>query len=259
MSFKRLLVLSDLHCGHKAGLAPPEWHRSKSAFYKQQAEMWSFFQERTEKHKPYDICVINGDALDGKGKKSGGSELLTADRDEQALMAYECIKISEAKEYHMTTGTAYHTGAFEDFEKITARKLKATIQGQLFLDVNGTIIDFRHQVGASSIPHGANTPLSKAKLWNMVWNNYGGQPNADITIRSHTHRFVYNGDNKYLNIITPALQGFGSKFGERICSGIIHIGFIYIDIYKDHYDWGFEIMNYKTSQKNNIIISGLKK
>ena len=29
---------------------------------------------------------------------------------------------------------------------------------------------------------------------------------------------------------TPALQGYGSKYGKRICSGTVDFGFIHMDI-----------------------------
>ena len=40
---------------------------------------------------PVDILVVNGDAIDGHGKKSNGSELLTTDLLQQVDIAVECL------------------------------------------------------------------------------------------------------------------------------------------------------------------------
>jgi hypothetical protein len=175
-------------------------------------------------------------------------------------MAVECLKITNAKEYYLTYGTPYHTGAIEDFEDNIAEKINGKIDGHLFLKINGLILDVKHKVGSSSIPHGRHTSVAKEKLWNYVWADLDGQPNSDIIIRSHVHYFSYCGDGKYLNIVTPSLQGFGSKYGVRQCSGVINIGFIYIDVYEDgSYDWGYKLINYKLSEQNKVILAGIDK
>jgi len=46
--FKRVVVLADLHCGHRAGLTPPEWHwhtenSFQSKWAAQQIETWNYY------------------------------------------------------------------------------------------------------------------------------------------------------------------------------------------------------------------------
>ena len=121
---KRLVVISDLHCGHAVGLTPPAWqwavdgdtteHRAK--FGRVQREVWDWYSQTIGSLRPIDILAVNGDAIDGTGVRSGGTELLTTDRQVQTDMAVKSIQEASAKTIVMTYGTAYHTGDAEDWE-----------------------------------------------------------------------------------------------------------------------------------------------
>lgn len=222
--FKRVLVVSDFHCGHRNGLMI------------EGGKHWDFFAETVDKLRPIDICIANGDLIEGKGGRTGATELITADRNEQVKMAIEILKFIEAKKYIFTYGTAYHTGKNEDWEDQIADEFKAPIGGQQFLNVNGIIFHVKHKISGSTIPHGRFTALARQKLWNLFWAENGEVPKADIFIRSHVHYFDYCGGRNWFAVITPALQGWGSKFGERLCEGTIDFGFIHFDI-KNRKEW----------------------
>ena len=116
--FKRVFVGSDSHCGHRAGLTPPKF-QARGGFGKWealQAELWDFYMEKLYKWKPFDIAILNGDLTDGKGQRTGGSELITADRFKQAEIAYQAFREIGAKKYRLVAGTPYHSGMEEDFE-----------------------------------------------------------------------------------------------------------------------------------------------
>lgn len=228
MKHKRLVVISDLHCGHLVGLTPKKYHTTNK-----QALIWNFYEEAIKKLQPIDIIVCNGDAIDGIGKKTGGTELITTDRNKQVDLALECIDLANAKKKFIIAGTGYHVGSGEDFEEILADKLNAKFSGHEWLEINGKIFDFKHKVGSSTIPHGRHTAIAKEAMWNKLWHLDDGAPLSDVLIRSHVHFFKYAGDKKNLYITTPALQVFGSKYGVRQCSGIVDIGFISFDIYED--------------------------
>lgn len=242
---KRVLVLSDLHCGHVIGLTPPSWHDSppKSAskerklLSKTRQKLWAAYQRAIEALGDIDIVVCNGDAIDGRGEASGGSELLTIDRDEQADMAAECIKLCKAPKVYFTAGTPYHSGKLEDFERQTMKVVsdskytkEVDFKGRLYLSVNGVQFDFRHKVGASGIPHGRHSAVAREALWGRLWADDGITPNVDIVVRSHVHYAAYSGTPGRLQLTTPALQGLGSKYGTRQCSGIVDWGFTVFDI-----------------------------
>lgn len=222
---KRIVVIGDSHCGHESGLTPPKWQNADH-----QAEIWDWFVTTTKALKP-DVLFVLGDMIDGKGKRSGGTELITTDRLVQVEMATEVISVVGCPEITMVFGTPYHTGDEEDYETLIAKAVGAYIVGHAFPICNGIQFDLKHKIGGSTIPHGRSTPLQKALLWNKMWHDHNKeQPNADIIIRGHVHYHEYTGNSQGLAMTCPALQGWGSKFGVRQCEGIVDTGLLWFDI-----------------------------
>ena len=249
----RVMVISDLHCGHLVGLTPEDWdakpgegYGSKAhSFYRMRRDGYRWYQKKCEELKP-DWVIVNGDCVDGKGKKSGGTELLTADRNEQCDMAVAVIKETGAKNVVMSFGTSYHTGVDEDWERQVAKGVDGHIESEGNLKVHGIVFNYRHFAGASSIPYGRGTPLAKEAVWNMLWAMRDEYPRADIILRSHVHYFTYIGDADYLAISTPGLQGYGSKFGTRIKSNTVDFGVIWFDVEEDgSWGWDWEVKRFR--------------
>ena len=237
---KKVVIISDLHCGHRAGLTPPDWQYSaekdseKRKWGKLQSELWNQYLEIIQEIKSIDVLIVNGDMVDGKNLRAGGSELITSDRIEQANMAVECINAWKCKTIVMTYGTPYHGGVDEDWEKIVAKEVDADIQDHGFYDIAGFIFDVKHHISKSAMPYGQITPLLREGEWNIKWSVVkNNQPRADVLIRSHVHykELAYH-DNCW-HIITPALMGLGSKFGARICSNIVDWGVTLVEVEKD--------------------------
>jgi len=237
---KRVGVFSDSHCGHKAGLTPLAFqsHPSDEATdrAKREAEtrrqLWYLFKEKVDDLKPFDVVIWNGDCIDGKGSKSGGNEQITTNRLEQAEMAGLCVQECESPLNVITMGTPYHTGDSEDFERTMDKHIKGQtiFKDHAFVDVNGCVLDCKHKIGGSTIPHGRLTAALKEKVWADLWRDAGVNPNSNIIIRSHVHYFGHAKTSTCDAIVTPALQGLGSLYGKRQCSGIVDWGFCWIDI-----------------------------
>ena len=238
--FKRIVVLADLHCGHRAGLTPPDWqwhieNSFQSKWAAQQIETWNYYVARVATLQPVDYLIINGDAIDGKGPRSGGTELITADRDQQVKMASECIKHVHAPRILMTYGTPYHTGLNEDWENQVATEVRhhslVDIHDHAAVQVEGINFDVKHFSGSSSVPYGRFTSKAKSVTWNKIWAaSHGQQPVMNIFIRSHTHFANNCGERDWHAFNTPALQGWGSKFGQRKCEGLVDWGLMWFDI-----------------------------
>jgi len=240
---KKILVISDLHCGHYSGLTPPDWWSRKQDIQK---ECWEFYVNTTEKIGYIDALVLNGDGIEGKGSRSGGSELLTADLFEQSKMAEHCIKQVKFGKLFMTYGTPYHTSdGGTDFELGIANRFNGIIKDHLWLDVNGCIFDFKHKIAGSSVLQSRVGALIKEYIWNLEWHNIDGAPKSDVFIRSHVHYHMSVKDpNTFLGMTTPALQAPDTKFGGRQCSGTVHFGMILFEIpenYKDVDDVKFTV------------------
>ena len=260
--FKRVVVISDLHCGHVVGLTHPDFNPSYprgSERFKlavRRRELYKLYKDTLDELKPIDALIVNGDAIDGKGDRSGGTEVLTTDRDEQVDMAVVAIKEAEADRIFMSYGTGYHTGKEEDWEDLVAKEVKAEKVGSHdWIDVNGLVIDYRHHVGRSSIPHGRHTAPARERLWNLLQAEWGEFPKSDVIIRSHVHYFTYCGGFRWLALTTPALQGMGSKYGERQMSNTVDFGLVYFDIKsKEEYSWDQRIVKFRRSRQHIITV-----
>lgn len=232
----RVLVLADLHSGSRSGLTPPAYQFSAHArdpsrrkYAKIQQLMWDWYCSTLDMLRPFDALIVNGDAIDGKGEKSGATELITADRDEQCDIARECIEVTKAKKVHMIFGTGYHVGTDEDWESVLAQRIGADIGSHDWLTKYGVTIDCKHAVGSSSIPHGRHTAIAREHLWSLLWAEREAAPKSDIIIRSHVHYHVGAFGPGWVAMTTPCLQAW-TKYGSRRCSGMVDIGFVTIDI-----------------------------
>lgn len=241
---KRILFIADMHCGHRAGLTPPEyWYNPADEdpevqkFLEVQKILWDFYERHIVALQPIHTVVVVGDSVDGKGQGSGGTELLTTDRLKQAEIAARCIKLADASHVLMVHGTGYHVGTDEDFESVVAEKVGARIKDKLWLDVSGLTFEIRHQVGRSTIPHGRYTAVAREALWEDLWAIEEERRPADIVVRAHQHYYVKIEDVRREAVILPCLCGY-SKFGVRRSTGLVNIGFLSIDVEtRERYTW----------------------
>lgn len=251
---KRVVIVSDLHCGHLSGLTPPtaQMRHSRTGNTWQdkvadlEKEAWDWYEAELAKLQPVDIAIVNADCIDGRGERSGSTELLTSDRNRQCDMAVECLSHIRAKDYVMTYGTPYHvSGDGEDFEDNIAKMLRkekgvrsVKIGSHEWVSVNGLVFDIKHKIGGSSIPHGRFTALARDQVWNQLWTLHDEQPKGQVFVRSHVHFHTYCGNRDWLAVTTPALQTMGTKYGGRQCSGMVDFGFLHFDVESDgSYSW----------------------
>lgn len=245
----RCVVIADLHAGHRSGLTHPTWQYHEDGdpiinkFGEFQKVLWEWYTGKIASLQPIDTFIVNGDAIDGKGDRSGGTELLSSDRRVQCQIAAEAIRVARAKRIYIIKGTPYHTGYEEDWEEVLGDMVGAAHVGNHeWFDAEGVIIDCRHQVSASVIPHGRYTALARHALWNELWAERDMQPKADIIIRSHRHFYSYCGDSRWLAISTPSLQLY-TKFGSNIVEGTNDIGIISIDADRGRYTWTAHLLD----------------
>jgi hypothetical protein len=250
----------DNHSGSQVGLTPPPWHQKDNP---EHSEMWERFKKMVLPHKPFDVAIWNADLIDGKSKRTGSTDVITADRREQAKMATYTIKYVGAPVNLITYGTGYHVGQGEDWEDVIADYvnavdgMEAIIKSHHFVEIGGVTFSIKHKVGSSTIPHGVFTPLAKEKLWDRIWAEEKKQhPNSQVLIRSHVHDHKYcgkKGPDWWLAMTLPALQGLGSKYGARQCSKTVDWGFCWFEIGNGKIqEWDAEIFELET-QKDEII------
>lgn len=243
-NFERYLITSDFHTGHQLGLTPPGYKRNfpKGPGQKiaRQNKLYSeWFYINMEKYKPYDVAIVNGDAIDGSGILSGGVEQITTDRTVQVEMAVKIINSFEADQVYMTFGTPYHGGKEEDWEKLIATEVGAEIEDEMDIDANGLIINIKHHSGRSNIPWGRPGRIAKDWYDNLLASIAGRNERANIVIRSHVHYFTEVGaayPTRWKAYTTPALMGYGPKYARKL-SGGVDFGFLIIDVQKGGDEW----------------------
>lgn len=247
------LFCGDFHCGHLIGLTPQKFQvksydassTKRNKWRKIQEELWLNFEDILKRMPPLDFAVINGDMIEGKNERAGGTEVITTSMEEQSDMAvYVIWKIQEhlkpKGKIIATYGTPYHTAVGgDDWENIIANKSGISkIGSHEWINVNGLCFDIKHHVGSSGVPHGRHTAIAREMVWNALWNEETLQPKADIVVRSHVHYYTHCGNSSRLAMTLPALQGMGSKFGSRICSGLVDWGMVLFEIEnKNGYNW----------------------
>jgi hypothetical protein len=250
---KRVAIISDLHCGHRVGLTPPDFQVSLGISPEEdkwaliRSSIWGWYDSLVSRLNPIDILIVNGDAIEGAGSKSGGTELIIRDRNMQCDMAYKAIKKIGAKEVRMLRGSNNHTGSEEDWEDQIAKRIGCPIGDHEWFNINGLVFDCKHYVPSSGMPQTKNSGVLADALWNLVWSAHdGAQPKSNIFIRSHLHFYtdaVGIVPNQRV-FITPALQGAGSKFGARYCRRVVQVGLLVFEIENEReWIWKAHLMN----------------
>lgn len=209
----KILFLSDLHCGSLLGLTPPFYMTEKTKEVSQ--PLWDGFISIIREVGPVDILVINGDAVNGEGKKETIGHI-TTDTKEQAEIAAECISCVKAKDIFMTYGTPFHTVGSYSYEEIVAEKVAAEIKDTLLLDVHGVKMNIRHVSGRSDIPYGQGTPLLKEMIRDLVRSMQEEREPADWTIRGHIHYWIKVEMVGRLAAQLPCLQIPQSVFSRKL-------------------------------------------
>jgi hypothetical protein len=267
---RRGIAESDYHTGHWAGLTPPtEWanpngdedyHKPR---HDAQAALWNWRAKTLKEIGPVDFHFMNADLIDGRGERSGSTELQIVDRTRQvnaALLAARMVKLRDGGSRVMTRGTPYHTGQIEDFEDSIAESLDCHIGDHVYPEVNGVVFDLKHKVGSSSVPHGRMTALARQRLWNALLSGEGqhanGQPRANVLIRSHVHYHAFCGGADWLAMTLPCLQYPNSKYGMRQCDGEVTMGLTYWEITPaGNFSWKALTCQLPTGQAHTLKLS----
>ena len=225
------IVVSDLHCGHLTGLTPPRYMSDDTRIT--QEPLWCWYEDTIKKIGLVDFVVVNGDAVDGEGKKDTLGHL-TTNTLKQAEIAFECLRIIQTKSFYMTYGTPYHVSGSYQYEDVVAEKLKAKkITDVLRLQCGMTKFNFRHVVGRSDTAYGQGTPILKEIIRDMVSSLVNEHETADYFVRSHVHYVCEAGIGRKKCRTTGALQVPESVYGHKLRPMFYEIGFLELQILPD--------------------------
>lgn len=239
-------LLTDTHTGATTGLTPSPNNPIQEALLSRYYEKVEWFLKT---HGEPDVVLHLADAMDGTDRKSG--DIDDPKMTNQAEGAAELIAMLQPKsEVILLRGTKYHTAVeIQEFEEHIDkclrlimyedhdRKISVSIRSKLKTTINDWfMLEARHFIGSSIIPHGrATTPL-REQMWNVMNAALEAHEKdkpvkwPDLMCFGHRHYYLYAENAWGAVMCVPGWQALGNKFGEEICSGHIGLGLVGLTI-----------------------------
>lgn len=223
---KKIVIVSDPHCGNIAGL----WNVGGNSV---QRETRDRHGEIVKAWKRPDIIILNGDGIDGPGKRNN-FDIHETDVGLQAGVCAGFMNEFKAKEGFIICGTDYHCAGDTDHERMIGMALEADWDGkvhwELLLNINGYRMHFRHHHSSSGVKHGRFTAMARTRGWFETEAFFHDAPKVDLLVRSHVHYFTWQEDSFSAGMTTPALQARGSRYGTLRCDGHVDFGAVRLTI-----------------------------
>lgn len=254
----------DTHCGSHVGLLPPnfelpepqslaldDWEhelvQKRLIFNKGQAYLWKCWEDAWAwlPNKKLDFAVFNGDGLHGPARSNdkGLFGVVTPRPSVQAAILESILKPIRHRfnDFHIVGGTEWHEGEYGEALKQLATKseIDATpypsgqlVEDMLFLDWEGVILDFAHEISYFMIYRG--TPLEREINFTRIEECLiEGAP--DLIGRAHTHLWHLTKNRYATAFMGPAwsLSRPGRRGKSPARGRLTDIGLVYIEIYPE--------------------------
>ena len=229
MEVSNLVVVSDLHCGCRLALCPPEGAKVddggtympspfQMALWGHWREFWDEFVPSVCHKEPFAIAV-NGDAVEGNHHRS--TTQISHNPADQENIAHSVIAplMERCKgRLYLIRGTEAHVGSSGCDEERLARRLgvvpsasDAYARWEAWLRVGPSLVHLAHHIGTT----GTRAYESSAVLKELT-EAYGeaaqwGEEPPDFIVRSHRHRHITvkipTRKGGAEAIVTPSWQG----------------------------------------------------
>ena len=230
MKNERTLVLSDLHCGHRAGLHPPRYQSGDRKQVNEQDQKWKWFESALIEAGPFHKAVWVGDLVDGTGVKNNSETILNL--NDQIQCAVDIVETVNCKKNLFVYGTMVHTSTRDglEMEEEIAKRINGdelpNIWSQVWFKLGKHIVDVRHAPAVSSgVPHTRGNVIARERMANEQWAIKGYQILADLYLRGHCHfKYTAGSPGTWQGWNLPALQSPKTKFGRRL-SNAVDVGF----------------------------------
>jgi hypothetical protein len=253
---KRVLILSDLHVGSLVGLTLPEEYDNYNCITYHATDVGKFLFDKWCEMRNIvghvDLCVINGDSVDGSNSKSSGTGLYTPDIHAQATTCAKLLQMIDCETFLFTDGSPYHTGRFKggiSGDQLVCDMLNGSWLGLWdTIEVEGIALHVQHYDSVSSVPYSRCTTQQKNSLLMKAQNT-----TSDIYVRSHTHKFVFSGNSSDLTIGTPCWKGIDEYIGKQK-QELPDNGYVLLEIENHDYSWKYNIFSipFKLYQKGTL-------
>lgn len=252
---QKWLCFSDTHTGATTGLTYNPQNEVQSELLKRYIDCLGYFECD---QNPPDVILHLGDIYDGIDPRGGDvtdPSIVNQIKDSAKLIALT----NPQKEAILITGTPYHvmigTQNFEEFLEDAIQKYcwefyktspRVTIHRKLKTYIEGWfLLEARHFINTSIIPHGRATAPLRSQLWNIVnaavKSVEDEQPAKwpDLLLFGHAHYYLYS-ENAWGGVcVLPAWQALGGKYGDEKCSGHVDLGMVELQIGEKRGKCGF--------------------
>lgn len=223
----KIATFSDPHGGSRFGVTPPDWQRDVDGEH--QAKLYDWLMKEIKKHGPYDLCVLNGDGIEGPGKKDT-LDLITTNTEEQADITIEWMSDVPTKEWRVVKGTPYHATSVTKHERRIAEAFDTDLIDTLRLEVEGVKLNYRHTGHRSDTAYGQGTQNAKPTIKDQLKAARFGKDPAHVYFRSHVHYFYVTAWRSQGRTIysyqTPCLKYPFDEYGTKLDPMFYDMGFL---------------------------------
>jgi hypothetical protein len=181
-----------------------------------QKELYSIWLESIDSlQKKPDICVVNGEPIDGANKKQLGNQSWTTNVLDQANDAVKLLKKIPANKFLFVRGSGYHIQIDgTPIEQTIAENMNG-VEYSIFegmqtsktdywanVEINGKIFSFTHHIPYIKSFYYRPTPLSKEAA--LMALDKDRSMKYDVIVRSHVHYFIKIESAHTIAFTTPA-------------------------------------------------------
>lgn len=215
---KSMYIVSDIHDGSVTAICSKSPERQEQDNYrpnKLQKALLNIWTEAIDdlSQKP-NICIVNGEPIDGANKKQLGNQSWSTSLYDQAMDSVKLLKMIPAKEFMFVRGSGYHVQVdgtpVESFiaDKMKAKKFK-TVTGQEVnswywsnVEMGGKLFSFTHHLPYAKFFAYRATPLAKEMA--LMALDKGRSMKYDVIVRSHVHYYMQVESANTIALTTPA-------------------------------------------------------
>lgn len=252
MKTKRVLVISDTHCGATTGLTPINCDYDKPFHSARRLELKTRFWDTVDMLRPIHHVIGVGDVVHGPTKHQITDEILVNEPGNQAELVVDILNKIGAESGLLVHGTPWHVGD----SVVPIEKEIADDVGYEFHkiaeqhEVNNLTFHVKHKIGGSNSPRTiGNTLINEHEA---ILQNHARYdvPNRlpDVILRGHRHVFHNRGDERWQGFILPCLQAWGGNIAVQMTATYYPtIGLMWFDIDKDgYYRWEVDTWHLKS-------------
>ena len=245
---QNIVVLSDLQVGSTVALWPKDGCAIEGGgLYMPNicqawlADCWADMLERVSALRPKPTLVLNGDMMQGVNSRDG--QIIGATVQAQMEAAYRLLEPLKriSKAIYVIRGSEFHDGKAGESVEGLAGRLGAVPDAdtgqssvwELYYRADGSVINFAHHVGVSSVPwYEATVPLRDALMQLAeLARMYGTDaPQVRLVVRSHRHRYIHVDTGDMQVVVTPGWQLRTAYAYRRGGVQLPHIGWLLITV-----------------------------